>query len=422
MRVAMISMHTSPLQQPGSGDAGGMNVYIRATAKELARRGISVDIFTRATRPSQGTVIEVEPGLRVINLVAGPYEGVAKEELVTQLIAFVGSLLQFQKHHNIRYDLIHSHYWLSGQVGWLLRDIWKIPLVHTAHTLAAVKNSYRAAGDTPESEARRICEQQIVDNADVLVVNTPDETNELIRHYDAEAAKISVISPGTDVELFNPGTQRNTEASRRSLGIPMHMKVVAFVGRLQEFKGPHILLQAVAELLAADPQRDVRVIICGGPSGAAATIGQYKKLVRDLGIECYVRFLDPRPAEELVSIFQAVDVVAVPSFNESFGLVAMEAQACGTPVVAARVGGLPIAVRDGETGLLVDGHEPKDWAEVLAHILDDDEMRIQMGEQAVVHAREFTWAKAAENLESVYTDALSLQISQWEERDASGRG
>ncbi|MDO4927942.1 MAG: D-inositol-3-phosphate glycosyltransferase [Corynebacterium sp.] len=422
MRVAMISMHTSPLQQPGNGDAGGMNVYILATARELARRGVSVDIFTRATRPSQGNVVEVEPGLRVINLIAGPYEGVVKEELVTQLIAFVGSLLQFQKCQQLSYDLIHSHYWLSGQVGWLLRDLWHIPLVHTAHTLAAVKNAHRAAGDNPESEARRICEQQIVDNADVLVVNTPEETNDLIRHYDAEPAKITVISPGADTELFNPGTQRNTENSRRSLGIPLHMKVVAFVGRLQEFKGPQVLLAAVAELLKRDPCRYMRVIICGGPSGAATTIEHYKQLAQNLGISSYVRFLDPRPAEELVNIFQAVDVVAVPSFNESFGLVAIESQACGTPVVAARVGGLPIAVADGETGILVDGHDPQVWADALEQILDDDEMRIQMGEQAVCYAANFTWAAAAAHLEDVYSDALTIPILDCGGRDASGIG
>ena len=172
MRIAMISMHTSPIEQPGSGDAGGMNVYVLNSARQLARRGIEVDVYTRATRPSQGEIIEVEPHLRVINIVAGPYEGLDKEDLPTQLAAFAGGMVQFAKSQGKKYDLIHSHYWLSGQVGWLLRDLWGIPLIHTAHTLAAVKNASRTADDTLESEARRICEQQLVDNADLLVVNT----------------------------------------------------------------------------------------------------------------------------------------------------------------------------------------------------------------------------------------------------------
>ncbi|AZA12243.1 D-inositol-3-phosphate glycosyltransferase [Corynebacterium gerontici] len=420
MRIAMISMHTSPLQQPGSGDAGGMNVYVLATARELARRGVEVDVFTRATRPSQGHVVDVEPGLRVINVVAGPYEGLSKEELPTQLAAFAGGVLQFVRCEQIRYNLIHSHYWLSGQVGWLLRDLWHVPLVHTAHTLAAVKNSHRTPTDTQESDARRICEQQLVDNADVLVVNTPEETNDLVRHYDAEPEKVAVIAPGADVELFTPGQQRNTEQARRNLGIPMHTKVVAFVGRLQEFKGPQVLLRAVAELLRRDPARDMRVIMCGGPSGAQATVEHYTELARSLGICHRVRFLDPRPPEELVAIFQAADVVAVPSYNESFGLVAIEAQACGTPVIAARVGGLPMAVLDGETGLLVHDHEPETWADAIAELLDDDPTRIAMGVAAREHAAHFTWAQAAEKLESVYVEALEFELNVCHDRKPEG--
>ena len=259
MRIAMISMHTSPIEQPGSGDAGGMNVYVLNIARQLARRGIEVDVYTRATRPSQGEIIAVEPSLRVINIVAGPYEGLDKEDLPTQLAAFAGGMVQFAKWQGKKYDLIHSHYWLSGQVGWLLRDLWGIPLIHTAHTLAAVKNASRTADDTLESEARRICEQQLVDNADLLVVNTEQEARDLAEHYDAERDIIRVVSPGADVELFTPGTDRNTERSRRELGIPLHTKVVAFVGRLQKFKGPEVLIRATAELFRLPRGR-----YCGG--------------------------------------------------------------------------------------------------------------------------------------------------------------
>lgn len=421
MKVAMISLHTSPLEQPGVGDAGGMNVYVINTARQLARRGVEVDIYTRATRPSQGQVVEVEENLRVINIVAGPYEGLAKEELPTQLAAFAGGVLEYVRcRERLTYDVIHSHYWLSGQVGWLLRDLWAAPLIHTAHTLAAVKNAHRSDEDTPESEARRICEQQLVDNADLLVVNTEEESRDLVAHYDADADVVEIIPPGADTELFTPGTDRNTELSRRQLGIPLHAKVVAFVGRLQEFKGPQVLLRAAAELFERDPHRNLRILLCGGVSGASSSETAYRDLAAELGISRRVRFLGPRPPEELVHVYQAADIVAMPSYNESFGLVAVEAQATGTPVVAARAGGLSIAVADGETGLLVDTHDASDWADALAALLDDDARRSAMGEAAVGHAARFSWAGAAERLESVYERALSEEPSGCHQRNAGG--
>lgn len=424
MRVAMISMHTSPLEQPGSGDAGGMNVYVLQSARHLARAGVQVDIFTRATRPSQGDVVNVEENLRVINIVAGPYEGLAKDELATQLAAFAGGIIAFVRCHPQRmraeegqqpYDVIHSHYWLSGQVGWLLRDLWQIPLVHTAHTLAAVKNSSHQSAGT-ESESRRICEQQLVDNADALVVNTQEEEADLEFHYDADVNRIIVVPPGADTALFSPGTGRTTEASRRALGVPLHVKVVAFVGRLQEFKGPQVLIRAVAELVKRG--HNLRVLMCGGASGVSAT--HYQDLVRDMGVTKYIRFLEPRPPQELVTVYQAADVVAVPSYNESFGLVALEAQATGTPVVAAAVGGLPVAVADGQTGVLVPGHEPEHWADALEQILLDDAQRIAMGEAAVDHAAKFSWDAMAGRLQNVYDDVMNSEATICPKRRAGG--
>ncbi|MEK0371989.1 D-inositol-3-phosphate glycosyltransferase [Corynebacterium mastitidis] len=420
MRVAMISLHTSPLQQPGSGDAGGMNVYVLSTATQLARLGVEVDVYTRATRPSQGEVVEVEPRLRVINIVAGPYEGLAKEELPTQMVAFAGGMMQYVRCHGLHYDVVHSHYWLSGQVGWLLRDLWGVPLVHTAHTLAAVKNLHRAGRDSPETEARRICEQQLVDNADMLVVNTGQEREDLVAHYDAPLSRIVVVPPGADTETFTPGTDRNTERSRRELGVPLHAKVIAFVGRLQEFKGPQVLLRAVARMAEDAPERNVRVLICGGASGAETTATRYRELARELGVAHRVRFLEPRPPQELVAVYQAADVVAVPSYNESFGLVALEAQATGTPVVAARAGGLPIAVAEGSTGMLVDGHAPEDWARVLGEMLDDDETRIRMGQRAVGHAARFSWTATARRLHEAYGRAAAADVEDCRARRASG--
>lgn len=425
MRVAMISMHTSPLEQPGHGDAGGLNVYVMSAARHLARHGIAVDIYTRATRPSQGEVVEVSPGVRVINIVAGPFEGLAKEDLPTQLTAFAGGILRFVARGTAdafgpasprprvplpvagSYDLIHSHYWLSGQVGWLLRDLWGVPLVHTGHTWAAVKNHHRVAGDTAESEARRMCEQQLVDNADVVVVNTRQELADIHTHYDAGDAVLAVVSPGADTSLFTPGTNRNTERARRELGVPLHAKVVAFVGRLQELKGPQVLIRAVAELVRRDPDRSLRALLCGGASGAGSSAGRYRALAEELGVGHRVRFLDPRPPQELVNIYRAADLVAVPSASESFGLVALEAQASGTPVVAARVGGLPIAVADGRTGLLVDGHDPDEWADALERLLDDDDARVAMGERATVWAERFSWDNTAVRLAEIYEKAVA---------------
>ncbi|WP_448851679.1 D-inositol-3-phosphate glycosyltransferase [Corynebacterium sp. 335C] len=415
--VAVLSMHTSPLEQPGTGDAGGMNVYVLRSCQRLARAGVAVDVYTRATRPCRRRITEVEPNLRVITVVAGPYEGLSKEELPTQLAAFAGGVLAVVREHGLRYDVVHSHYWLSGQVGWLLRDLWRVPLVHTAHTLAAVKNLHLADGDSPEPESRRICEQQIADNADRMVVNTEEEADNLVAFYDADRSRIDVIPPGVDVDLFQPGSDRATERARRDLGIPLKAQVVAFVGRLQRFKGPQVLLRAAAEILARDPERDLRVLVCGGPSGSGLERpDEFLDLARDLGLGGHVRFLRPRPPEDLVPLYQAADVVAVPSYNESFGMVAMEAQACGTPVVAARVGGLPVAVADGETGVLVDGHGAADWARALADLLDDDDRRLAMAAAAPERARDFSWEAGVETLLGVYRAAAASA----RERDSAG--
>lgn len=433
----MISMHTSPLEQPGIGDAGGMNVYIRNVASHLASRGVEVDVFTRATRASQGEVVEVEPGFRVINCIAGPFEGLSKESLPTQLAAFTGSVIAFVRHEAELgrkgtedactrtgagvYDLIHSHYWLSGQIGWLLRDLWGVPLVHTAHTWAAVKNLGLADGDTPEPESRRICEQQIVDNADRIIVNTEEESAALIAAYDANPARLAVVAPGVDIERFTPGSDRATERSRRELGIPLRAKVIAFVGRLQMLKGPHILLRAAAELIRRHPEQNIRVVICGGPSGTGLDRpDELHDLAESLGVSGYVRFLAPRPPEELVTVYQAADIIAVPSYNESFGLVALEAQGSGTPVVAARVGGLPLTVAEGVSGVLVDGHDPEDWTSALETLILDDDLRITMSEAAPAHAAVYSWEATVGTLNDEYILALGTTVVDTADRVPHG--
>ncbi|GAA1559695.1 D-inositol-3-phosphate glycosyltransferase [Dactylosporangium maewongense] len=406
-RVATLSVHTSPLDQPGTGDAGGMNVYIVEVAERLARAGVEVEVFTRATCSELPPVVEMAPGVLVRHVIAGPFEGLAKEDLPAQLCAFTNGVLRAEASQAPGwYDLVHSHYWLSGQVGWLAKDRWGVPLVHTAHTLAKVKNQLLADGDKPEPMARVIGEEQVVAAADGLVANTPAEAADLIELYAADPRRVSVVPPGVDLETFTPGDGRN----RQKFGLPEDALVVAFVGRIQPLKAPDVLLRAAAELRARDPELGAKLVVavCGGPSGSGLDRPTaLMDLAAELGIADCVRFLAPQPREDLAELFRAVDLVAVPSYNESFGLVAIEAQACGTPVVAAAVGGLVTAVRDGVSGVLVDTHRPEDWAAVLGDLLAHPARRRELSEGAVRHAHEFSWSHTASGLLAAYRDALT---------------
>ncbi|GAS88496.1 D-inositol-3-phosphate glycosyltransferase [Mycolicibacterium brisbanense] len=397
-RVAVLSVHTSPLAQPGTGDAGGMNVYVLQTALQLARRGVEVEIFTRATSSADAPTVAVAPGVLVRNVVAGPFEGLDKYDLPTQLCAFTAGVLRAEATHEPGYyDVVHSHYWLSGQVGWLARDRWAVPLVHTAHTLAAVKNAALAEGDAPEPPLRAVGEQQVVDEADRLIVNTEHEAQQLVSLHNADRSRIDVVHPGVDLELFSPGDRR---AARAVLGLAADEQVVAFVGRIQPLKAPDILLRAAAKLPG------LRVLVAGGPSGSGLTEPDtLVRLADELGITDRVTFLPPQSRAELVNVYRAADLVAVPSYSESFGLVAIEAQACGTPVVAAAVGGLPVAVRDGVTGALVHGHDIDDWAAAIDDVLQRDP--VALSRAAVAHADGFSWAHTVDALLASYSRAMS---------------
>jgi D-inositol-3-phosphate glycosyltransferase len=401
-RVAVVSVHTSPLAQPGTGDAGGMNVYVLQSALDMASRGVEVEIFTRATSSADPPTVHVAPGVLVRNVVAGPFEGLDKHDLPTQLCAFTAGVLRAEATHAPGYyDIVHSHYWLSGQVGWLARDRWAVPLVHTAHTLAAVKNAALADGDSPEPPMRAIGEQQVVDEADRLIVNTEDEARQLISLHHADPARIDVVHPGVDLQVFTPGDK---VAARATLKLGADEQVVAFVGRIQPLKAPDILLRAAAKLMDRYPR--LRVVVAGGPSGSGLqTPDALVRLAVELGISPRVTFLPPLTRPELVTLFRAADLVAVPSHSESFGLVAIEAQACGTPVVAAAVGGLPVAVRDGITGALVTSHEVADWAEMIAATLD--RTGTAMSRAAVAHAANFSWAHTVDALLAAYGRAIA---------------
>lgn len=398
----MLSVHTSPLAQPGTGDAGGMNVYVLQTALGMARRGVEVEIFTRATSSADPPMVEVAPGVVVRNVVAGPFEGLDKYDLPTQLCAFTAGVLRAEANHEPgHYDIVHSHYWLSGQVGWLAADRWAVPLVHTAHTLAAVKNAALADGDAPEPPLRAVGEQQVVDEADRLVVNTDDEAQQLVSLHRADPDRIDVVHPGVDLQTFTPGDRT---AARAALGLPAGQPIVAFVGRIQPLKAPDVLLRAAA-LLPPGESGPVRVLVAGGPSGSGlASPDGLRRLAAELGIEDRLDFLPPQPRERLVQVYRAADLVAVPSYSESFGLVAVEAQACGTPVVAAAVGGLPVAVADGRSGALVDGHEPARWAESISAVLAGDPAALSAA--AIAHAAKFSWDNTVDALLAGYGRAM----------------
>jgi D-inositol-3-phosphate glycosyltransferase len=405
-RVCVLSVHTSPLEQPGTGDAGGMNVYIVQTALRMARRGVDVEIFTRATSSDQAQVEELAPGVLVRHVAAGPFEGLGKNDLPSQLCAFTAGVLRAEARHEPGYyDVVHSHYWLSGQVGWLARDRWGVPLVHSAHTLARVKNAALADGDPPEPVVRVIGEDQVVAEADRLIGNTDEESRQLVELYGADPGRTVTIPPGVDLDRFAPGDRT---AARRALGIAPDAVVLAFVGRIQPLKAPDVLLRAAAELLARDPGLRSRlvVLVAGGPSGSGlAEPTALQELASSLGIADVVRFLPPQGGDGLVRVYRAADVVAVPSHNESFGLVALEAQACGTPVVAARVGGLPVAVADGRSGLLVPGHGAAEWADALRAVALTPGRRDELGRGAVLHAGRFSWDRTADALLDTYARA-----------------
>ena len=401
-RVAMISMHTSPLATPGLGDAGGLNVYVAELARRLGERGLKVDVFTRRDTPEVPDVVDVHEHTRVIHLKAGPAAYVAKEALPSLIDEFSAQLAARLDQH----DLIHSHYWLSGQVGLQLKRGCGLPLVHTMHTMARVKNSNLGAGQPVEPDVRLHGEAAIVHGADVLTANTSDEAAELRANYGAWAEQIMIVPPGVDLHTFHPCNQPK---SRAQFGVVQDIEVILFVGRIQPLKAPDVLIKAVAELVRRDPARRDRLqlIIIGGPSGAngewSQTLGP---LAVDHGIENMVDFRPHSVRSELFRWYCVSDVVAVPSYNESFGLVALEAQACGRPVVATDVGGLRHTVRDHYSGLLVRGHDERAWADALAAILDDHDEMIRMGANAAAHAATFSWDNTTAATLQAYRMAL----------------
>jgi len=410
-KIATLMVHTSPLDQAGIGDAGGMNVYVVESAKKMAQSGVLVDIFTRANHPDLPESVEIAEGVTVKHLVAGPFEGLSKEELPSQLGALTSSFMNYQKLlPSDYYSLLHSHYWISGQLGWMVSERTGIPLIHTMHTTAKVKNLNLAENEKPEPQTRAIGEEQVVKASTGLIANTDAEAASLVSLYDACPDNVFVVAPGVDLQRFSPGIGK--AAARVKLNIAPDAIMLTFVGRIQPHKGPDVLLRAAAEMVTHSPHMRAKlaVVIMGGASGSGVNeLEKLKVLAKFLKIEDVTHFVDPVSREELPNWYRASDLVCVPSYSESFGLVALEAQACGTPVVATAIGGLRTAVSDGISGSLVDGHDPKAWSAVISRLIAEPQRRLLLSIGAVEHASHFGWENTARKTLDVYDWALSKQ-------------
>lgn len=403
-RVAFLSLHTSPLDPPGVGDSGGMNVYVRNLAWRIAEAGVEVDVFTRCAGRGVPQIEEIRPGFRVFQVPAGPCAELPKDHLPHLLPVFVRSLLQLANAERA-YDLVHAHYWLSGRAGRALAARWDVPLVVSFHTLGRVKNLVGQL--SPEPELRIAGEQASVDAADRIIVPTLEEGRHLVDLYGAGPERVLLIPPGVDARRFSPG---DGEATRGRLGLD-GARVALFAGRLQPVKGPDLAISAVAEAvqLGGAVCEELTLLVVGGPSGpeGALEVGRLQELGRSLGIEARVRFLPPVPHEEMADLYRAADVVVVPSRTESFGLAALEAQACGIPVVASNVGGLRTVVSDGRSGFLVPPGDVSMLARRIVEILGDDALRSRLSVAARARASLFPWETTAARTLAIYDEVVS---------------
>jgi D-inositol-3-phosphate glycosyltransferase len=398
-RVAVLSLHTSPLAQPGSGDSGGMNVYVRELVSALAQAGVECTTYTRASRPGLPEVVQVEPGHRVVHVHAGPYD-LGKEQLPSVIAEFGDAVVDHIKNDSPA-DVLHANYWLSGLVGHRIKHELDLPFVSTFHTLAKVK----AEGGDLEPEWRERAEAEIIGCADAICVSCTEEERQFLRLYGEPAGKIEIIAPGVEHAFFAPGDRGG---ARNALGMPTDCPVLLFVGRIQPLKGPDVAVRALAEL----NRPDALLLIVGGASGleGADEMRHVEGLITELGLEGQVRFIEPQPHHILSTYYRAADVVLVPSRSESFGLVALEASACGIPVVASGVGGLLTLVDHGDTGFLVPERDPALYARYIGDILDHPDRAALMGRRGAARARQYTWGFAAARLRRVYTDLTVREL------------
>jgi D-inositol-3-phosphate glycosyltransferase len=392
LRVAVLSVHTCPLAALGGKETGGMNVYVREVARELARMRVTADVFTRSQNPAIPRVSAIGEGVRVVHLPAGPEAPMARERVWDHLDEFVDGVEGFRIAHGLDYDLIHAHYWLSGSVGLALRERWGVPLVQMFHTLGRLKNDATRNGADLEPALRIAEETRIVANADRLVAATVVERAHLAGHYGADPARVAVIPCGVDTELFVPGDQA---AARAALGLDDRPRLL-YVGRISPIKGLETLLDGMARLRAAGSR--AQLCIVGGDTDEPLNghEGELRARLGRLALGNAVTFVGAQPQERLRTWYVAADATVLPSYYESFGMVALEAMACGSPVVASRVGGLQTTVRDRVTGVLVPDHDAAALADALGRVLGDEALRWRLGREGVRWAAQHRWPCVAE--------------------------
>jgi D-inositol-3-phosphate glycosyltransferase len=404
LKIAVLSLHTCPLAPLGGWETGGMNVYVRELGRALAVRGVSIDIFTRRQSTDVADVVEYAPGARVIHIDAGPHRHVDKYDILDYVPDFACGIQRYRALTGASYDLIHSHYWLSGRVGLLFSDHWGVPLVSTFHTLAQLKNRVAESAAEREQAVRYEIERRTMAASDRIVALTAVDRQQMMRHY-GDLAPIVVIPGGVDVERFSPRPQA---AARAELGLPPRAKILLFVGRIQRLKGLEVLLRAFAQL----GDLDARLLIVGGRPGTShesREIARLQHLAGRLGIGDRTRFVGAVAHELLPAYYAAANVSVMPSSYESFGLVAVESLACGTPVVATRVGGLRSIVRDGETGVLVPWRDADLFAERLRRVLQDETLRARLASQARASVLEYGWERVAEEHLALYAEVRAAR-------------
>ncbi len=408
-RLAVLSLHTSPLAQPGTGDGGGMNVYVRELSAALARAGVQCDVYTRASSDDLAATVDIEPGFRVHHVAAGPPAPLEKEALIDVVDEFADGVLKsmtaagrFGTDDDVPFEAIHANYWLSGIAGHAIKHELGLPLVSTFHTLDRVKAE--SSPELVEAHSRHVraeAEAAIIRCSDTVLASCSVEAAQISDLYGADPTRIRIVAPGVDHAFFGPGDRAQ---ARRALGLAAEGPLLLFVGRIQPLKGLAVAVAALASLNRDHP--DARLMVVGGPSGphGDTEVARMEALVDDLGVADRVIFVPPQPHELLSTYYRAADVSVVPSRAESFGLVALEAAACGTPVVASDVGGLRSLVDHGRTGYLVEEPDPEAYAGWVRQILAEPMLAERLSAGSVLRAQRYTWARAARLLVEIYAD------------------
>lgn len=416
MNVAMLSYHTCPLATLGGKDTGGMNVYVRDLTCDLGRLGVHVDVFTRSQDEHVPHVLhDLGFGNRVVHIPAGPEIPLPKKELSAYMPQFVEGIRNFTREKKIHYDLIHSHYWLSGLAAESLQTAWGLPFVHMFHTLGEMKNRIAQSPEEKEGDYRLVGERRVLENADRIIAATLAEKAQLEWLYKADGKKISIIPPGVDISHFYPIP---VDEAKSYIGLPLNERMILFVGRIEPLKGVDTVIQAMAHLKLSgiSKQHPVHLAIIGGdpyasPEQMNAEMLRLQQMCHDLCMDRMVVFLGKRGQDTLPYYYSAAEALVMPSHYESFGMVALEAMACGTPVIASQVGGLAFLVQDGVTGYSIPDQDPEALADCLKKLLGDSSVRGEMGKRAAEYAREYSWPLISAQIVNVYKEISTGEIS-----------